>query len=55
MAAPGRINQVNHVICHPRTTFRAVIVNVNKRSVSADVRAFTPNYHSTRPYLIRNE
>ena len=37
-------NQVNQEICHPRTTFGAVIVNVNKRSVSADARAFTPNY-----------
>ena len=27
-----------------RTTFGAVIVNVNKRSVSADARTFTPNY-----------
>ena len=36
--------QVNQVIRHPRTTFGAVIVNVNKRSVSADARTFTPNY-----------
>ena len=35
--------QVNQVIRHPRTTFGAVIVNVNKRSVSADARTFTPN------------
>ena len=27
-----------------RTTFGAVVVNVNKCSVSADARAFTPNY-----------
>ena len=39
-----RINQVNKVIRHPRTTFGGVIVNVNKRSVSTDARAFTPNY-----------
>ena len=39
-----RTNQGNQVIRHPRTTFGAVIVNVNKRSVSADVRAFTSNY-----------
>ena len=44
MAAPVRTNQGNQVIRHPRTTFGAVIVNVNKRSVSADVRAFTSNY-----------
>ena len=29
---------------HPCTTFGAVIVNVNKRLVSADAPAFTPNY-----------
>ena len=29
---------------HPPTTFGAVIMNINKRSVSADARAFTPNY-----------
>ena len=40
MAAPVRTNQVNQVIRHPRTNFRAVIVNVNKRSASA----FIPNY-----------
>ena len=34
----------DQVIRHPRTTFGAVIVNVNKRLVSAEVRAFTPNY-----------
>ena len=39
-----RTNQVNQVILHPRTAFGAVVVNVNKRSVSADARAFTPNY-----------
>ena len=44
MAAQVRTNQVNPVIRHPRTTFGAVIVNVNKRSVSADARAFIPNY-----------
>ena len=44
MAAPVRTNQVNQVIRHPRTTFGAVIVNVNKHSVSADARAFNPNY-----------
>ena len=44
MAAPVRTNQVNQVIRHPRTTFGAVIVNVNKRSVTADARVFTPNY-----------
>ena len=37
-------NQVNQVIRHPRTALGAVIVNVNKRSVSADARPFTPNY-----------
>ena len=40
MAAQVRTNQVNQVIRHPRTTFGAVVVNVNKRSVSADARAF---------------
>ena len=44
MAAPVRTNQVNQVIRHQRTTFGAVIVNVNKRSVSAGARTFTPNY-----------
>ena len=39
-----RTNQVNQVIRHSRTTFGAVVVNVNKRSVSADARAFTQNY-----------
>ena len=29
MAAPLRTNQVNEAIRHPRTTFGAVIVNVN--------------------------
>ena len=33
MAAPVRTNQANPVIRHPRTTFGAVVVNVNKRSV----------------------
>ena len=28
----------------PRTTFGPVVVDVNKRSVSADARACTPNY-----------
>ena len=37
-------HQVNQVIRHPRTTFGAVVVIVNKRSVSADARAFSPNY-----------
>ena len=32
------------VIRHPRTTFGALIVNVNKRSISADAGAFIPNY-----------
>ena len=41
MAAPVRTNQV---IRHPCTTFRAVVVTVKKRSVSADARAFIPNY-----------
>ena len=39
-----RTKQVNQVIRHPRITFGAVIMNVNKRSVSADARGFTPNY-----------
>ena len=37
-------HQVNQGIRHPRTTFGAVVVNVNKRFVSADARAFIPNY-----------
>ena len=44
MAAPVRTNQVNQVIHHPRTTFGTVVVNVNKGCVSANARAFTPNY-----------
>ena len=44
MVTPVLTNQVNQGIRHPRTTFGAVIVNVNKRSVSADTRAFIPNY-----------
>ena len=44
MAAPVRTNQVNQMIHHPRTTSGAVIVNVNKRYVSADARTFTSNY-----------
>ena len=44
MPAPVRTNHVNQVIRHPRTTFGAVTVRVNKRSVSADAHAFTPNY-----------
>ena len=44
MAAPVCMNQVNQVVRHPRTTFGAVIVNVNKRSISADAHAFIPNY-----------
>ena len=32
------------MILHPRTTCEAVIVNVNKRPVSADALAFIPNY-----------
>ena len=43
MAAPVRINQVNQVIRHPRTTFGAVVVDINKRPVSADARAFISN------------
>ena len=37
-------HQTSEVIRHPRTTFGRVIVNVNKRSVSADARTFIPNY-----------
>ena len=37
MAAPLRTNQVNQIIRHPRTTFGALVVNVNKLS-------FMPNY-----------
>ena len=44
MAAPVRTNQGNQVIRYPRKISGAVIVNVNKRSVSADARAFIPNY-----------
>ena len=44
MAAQVRTNQVNQAIRHPRTTFGAVVVNVKRRSVSADARTFTPNY-----------
>ena len=44
MAAPVRTNTSESSDRHPRTTFAAVIVNVNKRSVSADARTFTPNY-----------
>ena len=33
MAAPVRTNHVNQVIRHPRTTFGAVTVNENKRTV----------------------
>ena len=29
---------------HPRTTFGAVMVNVNKSSVSSEARAFIPNH-----------
>ena len=43
---PVRTNQVNQVIRHPRTTFEVVIVNVNKRSVSADSRAFILIYRT---------
>ena len=49
-AAARHLQQWQHqcaptqVIRHPRTNFGAVIVNVNKRSVSADGRTFTPNY-----------
>ena len=44
MAAPVRTNKVNQVIRHARTTFGAMIVNVNKRSVAVDARAFISNY-----------
>ena len=44
MAAPVRTNQVNQVIRHRYTTFRALVVNINKHSLSADARAFMPNY-----------
>ena len=44
MAAPVRTNQVNQVFRHPRTPLGAVIVNVNKCSVSADARAFITNH-----------
>ena len=40
-SAPQKVNQV---IRHPHRTFRAVIVNVSKGSVSADACAFNPNY-----------
>ena len=43
MAAPVRTNQVNQVIRHPRTTFGAVVVKVNKIFVTADARAFFEN------------
>ena len=48
MAEPVRTHQVNQVIRHPRTTFGAAIVDVNKRSVSAESRAFTLKYLRTR-------
>ena len=54
MAVPVRTNQVNQVIRHPRTTFGAVIESVNKRTVTADARAFTPN-HLLGVDLILNE
>ena len=44
MAASMGTNQMNQVIRHPHTTFGAVVVNVKKRFVSADARAFIPNY-----------
>ena len=44
MTTPVRTNKVNQVIRHPRTTFGAVVLNVNKRPVPADARTFTPNY-----------
>ena len=44
MVAPVRTNQVNQMTRHPRKTFGAVVVDVNKRSVSADALAFIPNY-----------
>ena len=40
----GFLSRADEVIRHPRTAFGAVIVNVKKRSVSADARTFTPNY-----------
>ena len=43
MATPVRINQVNQVIRHPRTTFEVVTVNVNRISASADTRELIPN------------
>ena len=49
MAAPVRTNQVNQIFDHPRTTFRAVIVNANKRFVLADALAFIPNYQLCGP------
>ena len=43
-----RINLMNQVICHPRTTFGAVIMNVKKKNAlsqqSVDPHAFTPNH-----------
>ena len=50
----GGTNQVNQVISHPRTTFGAVIVNVNKRFVSADARAFTQTIYYVQIYFILN-
>ena len=44
IAAPLRTNQVSQGIRLPHTTFVAVVVNVNKHSVSKDARAFMPNY-----------
>ena len=41
MAAPMRTNQSDSSSTHK---FRGKAVNVNKRSVSADDSAFTPNY-----------
>ena len=52
MAVPVRTNQVNQAIRHQRTTFGKVAVNVNKRSVSADARAFVPNYLLDVVYFI---
>ena len=46
MSAPVHTNLVNQVIRHPRTIFRAVVVNVNKRSVSTEACAFIPNYRT---------
>ena len=37
-------NQVNQMIRHPCTTFGAVVVSVNKRSVTPDARTFIPHY-----------